>query len=113
MKSCYLLFISILYICVCLHMLCIKVYRKTSVGEAQRDIKTEFDRENHEIQKATKQKPCSPKLGLKQPLEQATQPPLWASWPITLPPHLVLHLRSGLSPIHSIFICFTFRFEPN
>ena len=33
----------------CLHMLCIKVYKKTSVGETQRDNKTEFDRENHEV----------------------------------------------------------------
>ena len=36
----------------CLHMLCIKVYRKTSVGETHRNNKTEFDHENHEIQKA-------------------------------------------------------------
>jgi len=47
-------------------MLCIKVYRKTSVGEAHRN-KTRFDRENHEIQKATKQKPRSPKLDRNRP----------------------------------------------
>jgi hypothetical protein len=43
-------------------MLCIKVYRKTSVGETHHDIKTEFDRENHEIQEVMDHKPCSPKL---------------------------------------------------
>ena len=29
-------------ICVCLHMLCIKVYMKTSVGETHRDNKDEI-----------------------------------------------------------------------
>ena len=62
----YLLSISF-WICVCLHMLCIKVYRETSVGVAHHDIKTEFDRENHEIQKATEQKPRSPKLDRNGP----------------------------------------------
>ena len=61
----YLLSISFGYV-FCLHMLCIKVYRKTSVGEAHRN-KTRFDRENHEIQKATKQKPRSPKLDRNRP----------------------------------------------
>ena len=41
----YLLFISFGYV-FCLHMLCIKVYRKTSVGETHRDNKTELDHEN-------------------------------------------------------------------
>ena len=45
----YLLSISF-WICVCLHMLCIKVYKKTSVGETHLNIKTEFNRENHKIQ---------------------------------------------------------------
>ena len=56
----YLLSISFGYV-FCLHMLCIKVYMKTSVGKAHRN-KTRFDRENHEIQKATEQKPRLPKL---------------------------------------------------
>ena len=46
----------------CLHMLCIKVYRKTSVGETHHGDRMEFNRENHEIQKAIEQKPRSPKL---------------------------------------------------
>jgi len=55
MESCYYYLLSIsFWICVCLHMLCIKVYRKICVGEAHR--------ENHKIQKATKQELCSPKL---------------------------------------------------
>ena len=68
MKSSYYYLFSIsFWICVCLHMLCIKVYRKTSVGEAHRDIKIEFDRRNHEIQKAIEQKPRSPKLERNRP----------------------------------------------
>ena len=51
----------------CLHMLCIKVYRKTSVGETHHDNKMEFDRENHEIQKAMDQEPHSPKLDRDRP----------------------------------------------
>ena len=57
----YLLSISFGYV-FCLHMLCIKVYKKTSVGEAHSNNKTRVDRENHEIQKAMDQEPCSPKL---------------------------------------------------
>ena len=37
------------------------------MGEAHRDNKTEFDRENHEIQKAMDQIPCSPKLDRNGP----------------------------------------------
>ena len=50
----YMVSISIGYV-FCVHMLCITVYKKTSVGETQRDNKTEFDHENHEIQKAMDQ----------------------------------------------------------
>jgi len=38
--------------------------QETSVGEVHRDNKTRSDRENHEIQKATEQEPCSPKIDL-------------------------------------------------
>ena len=62
----YLLSISIKYV-FCLHMLCIKVYRETSVGEAHHDNKMEFNRKNHEIQKAMDQKPCSLKLDQNRP----------------------------------------------
>ena len=62
----YMLSISFGYV-FCLHMLCIKVYRKTSVGETHRDNKMEFDRENYEIQKVMDQKPCSPKLDRNGP----------------------------------------------
>jgi len=62
----YLLSISFGYV-FCLQMLCIKVYRKTSVGEAHHDYITKFDRENHEIQKAMDQKPHSPKLDRNGP----------------------------------------------
>ena len=67
MESYYYLLSISFWICVCLHMLCIKVYRKTSVGEAHRDIKTELNREIHEIQKATDQEPRSPKLDQNRP----------------------------------------------
>ena len=40
------------------------------MGEAHRDIMTEFDRENHEIQKATEQTPRSPKLDRNRPESQ-------------------------------------------
>ena len=68
MESCYYYLLSIsFWICVCLHMLCLKVYMKTSVGETHHDNKTEFDRENYEIQKVMDQKPCSPKLDRNGP----------------------------------------------
>ena len=79
MKSSYYYMFSIsFWICVCLHMLCIKVYRKTSVGKAHRDIKTEFDHENHKIQKATEQKSRSPKLDRNRP-ESGPPDPLYGS----------------------------------
>ena len=62
----YLLSISFGYV-VCLYMLCIKVYRKTSVGETHHNNKMRFDRENHKIQKAMDQKPRSPKLDRNGP----------------------------------------------
>ena len=62
----YLLSTSFGYV-FCLHMLCIKVYRKTSVGETHRDNKMEFDHENHDIQKAINQKPRWPKLNQNRP----------------------------------------------
>ena len=62
----YLLSISFGYV-FCLHMLCIKVYRKTSVGETYHDNTMKFDRKNHEIQKAAEQKSCSPKLDRNGP----------------------------------------------
>ena len=43
------------------HMLCIKVYRKTSVGETHRDNKTEFNRENYEVWEVMGQGPCATK----------------------------------------------------
>ena len=52
----YLLSISFGYV-FCLHMLCIKVYKKTSVGETHCDNKTEFNHENYEIYKAMSQGP--------------------------------------------------------
>ena len=86
-----LLLLYVLYffwICVYLHMLCIKVYRKTSVWETHRDNMTEFDREIHEIQKATEQKQCSPKLDRNRP--------------VTALHRLALRPQSGSSPIHFI-----------
>jgi hypothetical protein len=56
----YLFSISILDMC-CLHMLCIKVYRKTSVGEPHHDIKTGFDHENHRIWETMNEGPCTTK----------------------------------------------------
>jgi hypothetical protein len=59
----YLLSISFGYV-FCLHMLCIKIYRKTSVGETHHDDRLEF---NHENQKAMGQEPRSPKLDRNRP----------------------------------------------
>ena len=68
MKSSYYYLFSIsFWICVCLHMLCIKIYRKTSEGEAHRNNKMRLDRENHKIQKAMVQEPRSPKLDQNRP----------------------------------------------
>ena len=101
------------WICVCLHMLCRKLYRETSVGETHHDNKTRSNRENHEIQKSNESRTVYDEAGFEQTLEWAARPPLWAAWPITAPIRLALYPRSGLQPIHSIFICFAFRFEPN
>jgi len=53
------------------------------------------------------------KVGPKRAWEWAAQPPTWATRPITTLPRLMLCPRSGLSSIHSIFICFAFHFELN
>jgi hypothetical protein len=52
-----LLALYFFWICVCLHMLCIKVHRKTSVGGTHRDNKTKFDHENHEIWEVMRHEP--------------------------------------------------------
>ena len=62
----YLLSISFRYV-FCLHMLCTKVYRKTSVGETHRDNKTEFDRKNHEIRKVMSEGPHPTKRASSSP----------------------------------------------
>ena len=67
--------LAIFWICVCLHMLCIKVYRKTSVGETHRDRKTRFNHESHEIQEAMDQEQCSPKLDRDGPESGPPGPP--------------------------------------
>ena len=72
-------------------------------GETHRDIKTEVDRENHENHKATEHEPRSPKLDPNGP----------ESGPSPAPPRLAFRPQSGLSRIHSIFICFAFHFELN
>ena len=55
------------WICVCQHMLCRKLYRKTSVGETHRDSKMRFNHETHKIQKAMDQEPRSPKMDQDRP----------------------------------------------
>ena len=62
----YLLSISFGYV-FCLHMLCIKKYRKISVGETHRDNKIEFDRKNHKIQKVTREGSRPMKRALSSP----------------------------------------------
>ena len=112
-----LLWIPVLYlyyfwICVCLHMLCMKVYRKTSVGETHREDLTRIDRESHNSG-SNGPRTALAKVGPRRARERAAQPPTWAARPTTAPPRLVLCPQLGMSPIHSIFICFAFRFEPN
>jgi hypothetical protein len=63
------------------------------VGEAHHDDRTEFDRENQEIQKAMDQIPCSPKLDQNRP---ESGPPNLLHGPIG-PIHL--HLTSRF--VHS------------
>ena len=63
-------FLSALYlfwISGCLHMLCRKLYRKTSVGETHHDNKTRSDRENHEIRKVISEGPCPTKRASSSP----------------------------------------------
>ena len=114
MESCYYYLLSIsFWICVCLHMLCIKVYRKTRVGETHRNNKTRFDRKNHEIQKATEQKPRSPKLDQNGP----ESGPLNLLYGLAGPPQC--HLASCFihsqvcGPFTLFFTYYAFRFEPN
>ena len=66
----YMLSISFGYV-FCLHMLCIKVYRKTSVGETHHDDRTEFDHENHEIQEIMIQGPRPTKQASSSPWSRA------------------------------------------
>ena len=62
----YMLSIYFRYV-FCLHMLCIKVYRKTSGGETHHDNKTEFGHENHEIQKVMSEGPRPTKRASSSP----------------------------------------------
>jgi hypothetical protein len=109
MEICYhdLLFsISILDMCLSPHVVQKRLYRKTSVGETHRDDGTKFDREIHKLWKVINQGPCTTKRALRG----------YQSRPLGIPygpSHLALCPQSGLSPIHSILICFVFRFEPN
>jgi hypothetical protein len=63
MEICYhdYLFSISFWICVCLHMLCKSLYRKTSVGETHRDAETKFDWEIHELWKVINQGPRTTK----------------------------------------------------
>ena len=98
MKSSYYYLFSICFwICVCLHILCIKAYKKTRVEETHRNNKTRFDHENHEIQKAMDQEPCSPKLDRNGP----ERGPLG-----------ILHGPTGPSQCY-LTSSSTVRFEPN
>jgi hypothetical protein len=58
---CYYLLSVLLYMCLSPYVVH-KGKKETSVGGAYRDNKTKSNRENHEIQKATEQELCSPKL---------------------------------------------------
>jgi hypothetical protein len=85
---------------------------KTSVGETHRDNETKFDRKIHEILKVINQGSCmmkqapsshysgSPSLLLGRLAHHSTTMPPICPW-------------SGLSPIHSIFICFASYFKQN
>ena len=84
-----LLWLPVLYlyfwICVCLHMLCIKVYRKTSVGETRRDGQMRFDHKNHKIWEVMSEGPCTMKRAPSRP--QSGPPgllygPPSPSWPL-------------------------------
>ena len=108
----YLLSISFGYV-FCLHMLYIKVYKKTSVGGD-----TQQQQDGSRSPKSWKPESNGTRttlatVGLKQAREWATQPPTWAGQPSPALPHLALRPRLGSIPIHSIFICFAFRFDPN
>ena len=68
MESYYYYLLSIYFGYVfCLHILCIKVYRKISVGETRRDNKTKIDRENHEIRKVMSEGPRPTKRASSSP----------------------------------------------
>jgi hypothetical protein len=88
-----------------------KIYRKTSVGETHHDIKMGFDRENHKIWEVMDQGPHMMKPRADPTVGRPTSS--MGPRPTIAPPSLVLRLRLGLSPIHSIFTCFIFRSEPN
>ena len=94
-------------------MLSIKGKKETRVGEAHRNNKVEFGRENCEIQEVMDQGPCAMKWAFEQLLEQAARPPLWADRPTTVAPHPELYPWTSLWPICSIFTCYTFYFELN
>ena len=112
MQSCnYLLSISF-WICVCLHMLCIKVNRKQVWGSTPRQQNGIHSRKSWNLG-SNGPRTTSTKDGPKRASEQATRSSLWDGQPITMSPLLVLCPRSGLRPIRSIFTCFAFRFEPN
>jgi len=105
----YLLSISLGYV-FCLHMLCIKVYMKTSVGETHRDSKTRFDCENHKIQKAMDQEPRSPKLDRNGPWSGLLDLLYGPAGP-SASPHASSMVMFDSNTLY--FYMFRFCFEPN
>ena len=99
-------------ICVCLHMLCIKVIRKQVWGRTQRQQNEIWSRKSW-ILESNEARTTYAKVGPKWVREWAAKPPLWAGWPSTVPPHVTVHPWLGLHPVWSIFNYLTFCFEPN
>ena len=110
-------YVAIIYsvffcICVCLHMLCIKVNRK-QVWRKHTRQQNEIRSWKSWISKSNGTRTTLAKVGSKRVWEWATRSTLWAGRPSLVPPCLILCPQSSLWPIWSIFTYLAFCFEPN
>ena len=100
--------LAIFWICVCLHMLCIKVYRKTSVGETHYDNKDEIQfgkqwTKNHAHQSWTKMglRVGHPASYMGRPTHHSTTSPR-ASSTVRYEPNTLCFLYVSLSILNQI-----------
>ena len=98
------------WICVCLHMLCRKLYRETSVGETHHDNKTGSNRKNHEVREIMD--PNHARQSLTRADPRVGHPASSMGRPAhhcTNSPHALSTVRFAAHTLYFHMFCFLFR----